>query len=391
MPEATAAPQTRHRYTRYLTVGAAVLAGVFLIWYAVRWTSSMEEQPVVDQVAAEWNATITRLGIDPIYPPQEDIVVGDIYLVVSKDLRQELMFESLLGKSLKIWHADLTEDLKQTYRQTYLFPPSPCDASDCKLPQATAQQGSIFDVPAERQSLPLALLPGFTAARIHEVSASGGTLSRWLEAIGALTARREKTIELKIPSAETYGVSAIMANKHLQQFCEDFSDICNEEIARRALSSVVGDKAFEKVSIKSKDTYRLSVEILLISRVYLARSIESVVYAGSRFGAEAKAALRLNEGLEQIEKQVPPPPSPEKSEGAKPPTDQLAALRRELAEQKARLQTIISQTTGAPSGGELGIQSSDDSRISVTQTFPRPVAIAFRAIRMKLPEKGADK
>src|SRR6266436_3219607 len=56
---------------------AVVGAGVWLV-------RQPAPQPVPN-IEAAWNEAISRLGIDPVYPPEEDLVVGDLLAGVISD------------------------------------------------------------------------------------------------------------------------------------------------------------------------------------------------------------------------------------------------------------------------------------------------------------------
>src|SRR3954463_16334003 len=101
---------------------AAVLGGGYV---AVRW---LTPDPVTILVQAPnpeaaWNETIVRLGIDPVYPPEEDLVVGDLLAKVVSDepdpneTRDNKVDASspILRRAVKIAHVDLREELSKAY------------------------------------------------------------------------------------------------------------------------------------------------------------------------------------------------------------------------------------------------------------------------------------
>lgn len=95
-------------------------AVLFVHW----WTSSAS--PLTSQsVARQWNQTIRQLGIEPVYPPQEDISVGDIFLIVTKvrDYEgSEVTDSPLARRTIKLWHKDLADDLEKLYQFSFTFP-----------------------------------------------------------------------------------------------------------------------------------------------------------------------------------------------------------------------------------------------------------------------------
>jgi hypothetical protein len=380
-------------HSGWILVGAV---GMLLLFFTITVLDRLWNQPTPDDdsdtVAREWNLTIAKLGLDPIYPPAEDFAVGDILVYVSGgDAGGEAGSDKLLGRSIKVWHIDLTKELKEAYRNTYAFPDTlPRPKNDDEYWPQQVVRGSIFDVAADRPHLPLVLMPGFTIARIRQADTSGGWVSRTMRAIGVIEADDERSIEVKIPFAETYGVSAIIANGYLLKFCSDprFHNVCTENGARGFLSTLVGKKATERVSpkIDPKEPYRLQAEMLIVSRVYLTRSIQTVVSSASNVGAQAAVFAQLNEALQRLDANAPPP-SNATSRAASGLDTETAALRTALDEQKSRLKTLIAQVAESSPGGNLSIQSVDARRISVTQPLQRPVAFAFGAIRTNLLDK----
>ena len=76
-------------------------------------------------VATAWNNSVRRLGLNPIYPPQEDLYVGDILAVVkSSDDNYSRMDEVFGDHAIKLWHVNMTDALKRTYASVPVFPPT---------------------------------------------------------------------------------------------------------------------------------------------------------------------------------------------------------------------------------------------------------------------------
>jgi hypothetical protein len=57
-----------------------------------------------DEVAQQWNESIARLGIQAVYPLQEDFQVGDIWAIVAV-----APGKPILGKSVRVGHIDLKQ------------------------------------------------------------------------------------------------------------------------------------------------------------------------------------------------------------------------------------------------------------------------------------------
>jgi hypothetical protein len=392
-------PPERKRYV-WLRRSALVL-GLALLFVAAatfiqRWTKAPSAASETRSVIEQWKATMMRIGLEPVYPPNEDVFVGDIYVVVTWD--NDVGEKSpLIGKSVNVARIDMTKELEKAYRSGYSFPdtlPKP-QTEGTPWPQKAAP-ASIFAPAVERKHLPLVVLPGFTIARVRQASAGGGWLSGAFSALGAVEGAGESTIELKIPNAETYGVPSLVAGKYLEDFCKDTASrgVCTQQGARNELLSNVGSEVTDLVKCPdpAKDPcrkdYRLDIEILLINRVYMTRSIETVTRDSSSFGAQAKVAAKVSEELRQMQAAAPPAPAPNA------PPAEVDAARRALEAHKTRLDALAAQLSAAP-GAAASLHSSDANSVGITQTLLRPVVIGYRAFKQtpafpKPPESTGD-
>src|SRR4051794_29850183 len=83
-----AVPASKRRYRWIVTIFSIILLTVgitYLIWWTLPKEGSKLGSTLQETITRQWNSTIFRLGIEPIYPPQEDISAGDIYLVIVND------------------------------------------------------------------------------------------------------------------------------------------------------------------------------------------------------------------------------------------------------------------------------------------------------------------
>ena len=276
----------RMEWRRWLA-GIIVLVGVAA---AVRWASSGEQpdQPIAEQ----WNAAIKRLGFEPVYPPVEDLAVGDVFAMITDDAKAgAITGEPFAGRSIKLLHLDLTSEIEEHYRQTYQFPATanrPTQDGQA-WPQVESTE-SLFKPPATRTALPLVLFPRFTVTRSRRASGSGALSGLWQGVFGAAGSSSE-AIDVRISATETYGVAAIAGETRLLKFCEDKStgNYCSDKGLRKQLSIVVGSKIDELFTDPKtgKQSPRFSVELALVNRVFLARSIQTSFNTDSGVGAQA--------------------------------------------------------------------------------------------------------
>jgi hypothetical protein len=320
------------------------------------------------QVIEEWNSTISKLGIDPVFPPEEDVAVGDIYAVLDDRAGQPSSRTALALRSIKLDHKDLTKDIDLVNKESYLFPDTPPRPEDQNQPwKQLPNTAGIMSHPVNRTTLPIAAFPGFT---IRQQSSIGGGLLGWLSTTFGF--QSDRGVELNIPVAETYGIPSIIAAGELEQFCsdKDYPNRCTDQTLRRHLAFVT-QRAFELKSNKtdasnpglvsaetSKDTklqapptdrYKYPLEVVLVNRVYLARYIDQHV----RDTRSAKSSISSPKAGKQ-----PPEEAPK---GGEQHTD-----------------------AGRDNGAALSF-SRDDGQ-SIKQTFLRPVVIGYRAVK-RIPKE----
>jgi hypothetical protein len=381
----SAAPETREKtpfwrrnasgwlsWLRVLIVFVVVvLAGVALWWAG----SLTENEP---SVAQQWNESIQRLGFEPVYPPVEDIVVGDVLAMISDDAAHDISSEPFAGRSIKLVHLDLTDEIERAYRDIYQFPDTIARPSTpAELWPQAAANGSIFKQPAVRNTLPIVVFPGFTITRSRRAGVSGAFSRLWDATVGAASSSTE-VIDVKIAGAETYGIPALPAEIRLYKFCtgESTGPLCSDAGLRQQLSIVVGSKIHDKVidPTTKAEKPRFSVEIALISRIYLARSIETRIRRDNAVSGD----LGGPSSERQTEKGADASPGPTPST---PPANAPAPSQPSGQQNDAE--------TGQ-AAGQVGLSGTLQNRRSSDLFLPptvvaRPVVIGFKSIRW-MPE-----
>lgn len=330
-----------------------VASSFLLVW--------LGPEPSTTNVIEEWNATISKLGIDPVFPPEEDVAVGDIYAVLDDSENGQPSRTALALRSIKLTHQDLTADIEKTYRQSYQFPNTNPRPTDQALPwDQTPNQNGILSHPEKRTTLPIAAFPGFT---IKQQSGFNGGLLGWLSATFGF--KSDSGVELNIPVAETYGIPSIEAVGELEKFCSDRSDPnrCTDETLRRHIAFVT-PRAFE---LKRKDDasindasstltssgspYRYPLQVVLVNRVYLARYIDQRIHR-SRSGESGISG---------------PDRAAKSDKGSAGGTTELPPVR--------------------PGGNEVAMRIETSDGQSLKQTFLRPIVIGYRAVK-RIPKEN---
>jgi hypothetical protein len=346
-------------------------------------------------VATEWNESVQRIGINPIYPPQEDLHVGDIFAVI-KQSDEEYPTSVVFGDhAIKLWHVDMTAALKAAYDGVPVFPPTkerPIHDDDIW------DQNKSEDLfhPGNKKALSLVAFPAFSIhhSRAGTAGASAGSeISGWFSGVFGITRNDEETEQLSFPAAETYGVNSIQAQLALFSFCDDqrTKPFCTERAVRNMLSMVVGNEIWRpQIDPKTKQPtgrYASAVELMLVKQVFLTRSIVQLRAADSASGQAARLVAKLKD---LSDRPVTPPASvaPGETPASGPGTASSVSAEAETGaalqlEKKNLLELRAMLDSQSETGGSILALSADGTTIALKQVYPRPVAIGFRSVSQR--------
>jgi hypothetical protein len=325
---------------RHIRVAVAgVLAFLVVVvggaWWL--WKPSPDRGEQLDP-ETEWAEVIRRYGIEPVFPPEEDFAVGDLFAQVVTDDDPDTHSGNRVepstpfrARAVKLDHVDVTGELVAIYKMVPVFAESDVVPAATGVPPPVAPP--LFG--NERHALPIAALPEVTVSRSRKAAAglsvSGGG---FLDLAGA----SEDSERIKLPVVETYGLPSIKAEAALNKYCHgpETAQVCTEETARRSLVPIVGPRV--RTQYLSPNTgeyfYPVTIRIFMVNRVYLARTIVNQL----RVGRTASGGGGVTA------------PSP----GAK--------------------NTDVAGNFGSASSREIGME----------QHFARPVAIGYRYVEYEL-------
>lgn len=384
-PRGKAVPPTVSGRTRKHLVRATgallfVLA-CFGAWVLVQaGTPPPDPAPDTSSIARAWNRTIGQLGIEPVFPPEEDVHVGDIYAVIT---RGDVAF---LGRAIKLTHVDMSAALAATYSKLPTFPNTAKRPNhDEDFWEQTPSEGDLFKS-GPRRTLSLVAFPGFSVRRARDAEAGVTTGGGWIAGLFGAGRNSQEVEEVRIPAAETYGVGALLAAGQLAAFCEGpMSGVCTEAGARNVLSMQVGDDIWKPEvdadTGQPTGRYAMGVEVALINRVYLTRSIVHLRGSNDARGTAAGIAARLNDALDRSPT-APTTSGEARADARRGATDpDRAALHAALEDQRERIKAIAADLSATLPGGVVSVAAVDSKQVALKQTFPRPVAIGFRAVR----------
>src|SRR5215471_3349947 len=290
----------------YLAAGAVLtILAVVGLGNLIRFVISSPPKPLDGQnsVATEWNTSVQRLSINPVYPPQEDVHVGDIFAVIKQSDESYPTSVVFADHAIKLWHVDMTEALKAAYDNVPVFPPTqPHPAHDDDI---WNQNGSddLFHL-GNKRTLSLVAFPAFTIHHSRSATAgvsSGSGVAGWFSGLFGFMRDDRETEQLSFPAAETYGVNSIHAELALFSFCSDLrtKPFCTDRAVRSMLSMVVGNEIWrpqiEPKTQKPTGRYASEVELMLVKQVFLTRSIVHLRAADSASGQTARLVAKLKE------------------------------------------------------------------------------------------------
>jgi hypothetical protein len=331
--------------------------------------------PSGQSVEEKWNVALRQLGVEPVYPPEEDIEVGDVFAIVSSDSIPEngVVDSPLANHAIRLWRLDLSKDVDSNYKNIYVFPRPPLRNQDGAVDKSSGgsdsllvSSDSVFTLSDHRSDLPIVTFPRFrlTDSRAAKFGFAGNILS---SLTGSAEANSGRETEVSITRTQTYGVPYLVAENALVNFCEEvFPPACQDQALRKVLSTRIGPQIFDIVEDKKtkEKQYRMSVEVGLINRVFLTRAIETHLVQNRSTTGRAAVAVGAK------------PLANESSEAAKFAIVSPNGSAAKPAETEA-------SSSGSDGSGDSG-SASEQSELAVSfdgKVLDRPVVFGFESAR----------
>lgn len=338
-------------------------------------------------VAAAWNDSISQLGVWPIYPPEEDVYVGDLWAVLLVDESEQkppgaTLVENgkkpILATSARIGHIDLKSILMKDearrvrFRGQVSLHDGAGGATSAGTPAPSASSEGVGPS--------LVAFPGVTISQGRKLATAFGT--GWF---GWGASNEGASIdEIHLTDASTYGVPLGEAFGAMLRWCSAEGAVtCSDAYARRVLAQTGIGGTLDLTADGS--AYRNRIELRLVSRAFLAQTIEQKHSTDSGRGLGARTSsdgTASASGVQQI-------PNPAVGDG----TPISAERGQALAAVVGRAQALAATAEATRNGSSFVTVRSDGTSIEMkSTTYDRPIVFGYRAASMLLdpvaPEKG---
>jgi len=304
----------RMRYARTLRV----FAGTMCIGCVIFLVASIGGCVTTPRGAAarEWSLTLREMQIVPVFPPREDVYVGDVYAVDQDELKKieedfGAAHEGFLPISILAAHIPVEQAASAFYAARPSFPKTDLtDADPSNAAQPT--DGSDIYTSGDTSRLRIVGFPEFMSATITQGDISAFIPTEAVNIGAAAGFTHSQQVKLTIPVAESYAFPAA------QMF----------NAAEAALKDSGIGKMFGADLVLVPDGAVIG-HLRLITEVYYTRVIDVSFFNSQSRGARVDAKINPAAGLP-----VPATPSAPSTPGGTPPAPPGAAVRRHLQQRR---------------------------------------------------------
>ncbi|QCL99809.1 hypothetical protein CFBP6624_06415 [Agrobacterium tumefaciens] len=305
-----------------------------------------------DYLPKRWNESIRRLGIEPVYPPQEDIYVGDIIAEVVdsghkfKSLPTDLESESFIGRYVKITQIPNLRGYLGVKSEAPYFGDSIWSEDKKSLSIAQPRTEVAVDGTTSGLVVKDALFP---VIKIERKEGMAGLLRNI--AFGGARADIE---EIELQNVQTYAINPFHAQNALMGFCNDGDTkvYCDDDYIREKLSYILNRNILRTAETEDCGSrYIYDIRLLVVRQAFLTRGVKVT-------NGRARAAfLDAGGNKGDVQKTV---------DGAT-----VAATTGPQGQQPAAENMV---------GNDNSIRSTNSSGLFSNSQFARPLVIGFNSV-----------
>jgi hypothetical protein len=395
------------------------------------------------QVYREWSKRMAEMGIFPVYPPREDIVVGDVYALPlhpydtaavgqigglgNAGIHVEYLGDTNLG-----WNNLLLKEANY-YRQRP-YPPDSTNGviSGTNVPLTRVatyiedtQRKSVFD-PGSVARLRQVSFPDFNITHVDQASLSAVIPIEGIMASFNFNRSDIRAVHFSIPNAESYGMTL---EELLQEVYQDhFFRVVNGLMCLRADTNSVINLAGAKMAYamfqdilgnimrnpeycirgnlkrhmeESAKLMENKIYLALISEIYFARSmditIERKTAAGASVSARPITAAELGQlkdlGLLKTHVQTNSTTTTTNTSASDGTTNTVVGTKAEMIDVTEgdsafdlakKLRDLETPDTVDKIGGSVRVLTVSASNIGLRRTFERPIVVGVRGVILKV-------
>lgn len=343
------------------------------------------------QVARDWSCKIREMQVNPIFPPREDVHVGDVYWLpdVGKSPKEGYCASSpdfMALPSQMFYLSKVNQLAYDHYMKRPNFPSMTQGTSSVAVTtsgivitggsQTTGPSmaaSSLFgsttntDIGTTTRTR-LVGFPDFLTVQIDRASLGAILPIQGVFASIGLSSEDVESASISIPVAESYGVpvgialSTLLASEHTSTMCNMIAS--NEEAAKKnpGNSSEGG--------------------MHLITEVFYTRAIDVNIQSSKAFAA---GLARDRQNATSVT--AAPISFPSSTPGATTTSSTTGMTEQQMARVAADALKALSARNALP-GVTLSYESASSSMVSMRRLFDRPVAIGFRSLKIDIDEKS---
>jgi hypothetical protein len=347
---------------------ALATAAIFLLAAC----SSMLKQPP----GVSYGDAVRQLGIYPVYPPREDLQVGDIYGIENNPNLKRSDVRTVFVDSF-----DLTKQIREYMNRRYVFADTSTGGSqqvihgvshEVSPSQSDAPSGgAIFDG-TNPENLAITALPAIEvdSGLTFNLAAGSSSLGAMFGFGGAQTIK----MRLSYGRVTSYSVPIPVALEALRYYCNSkripspnrtFQQDCSNEM----LTYYLNEKY--QVGTGYKDSVTNAIP-LMVSKVYLARTI-NYTFNDRRLAAAAASVANRQENARATA------PTIDGSLLTSAVSDGNADVVSALAEFQRALNQSVTLKDNVE-GASFSLAAYDENSVTFQEVYQRPVVIGYEGV-----------
>lgn len=307
--------------------------------------------------------SLEQMGITAVYPPREDLQVGDIYAIAAHSFADRMTTETAF-----IGRKDMTKQVRAYLASRYKFAETSVEEASASKPevvaraQTDARTGSIVTGRSDLQTLPIDGLPQIEVD--SGISIGVGGQPKGLAVSFGLEATKTLKMALQFGGVSSYEVP-------IPEGVQALSDYCYIDNDEGCLNDNLAMWLNQKYQLGPGDPgYVTLAGALMVTKVYLARQI---VYTFNDATLAAAAAAAVGDNGTQG---TAPTISPSDVHLA------VASDNPDMVTAMANLITALNTSVKQNGAGEgsFSVAAVNQNSVSIKEIFDRPVVIGYEGV-----------